>query len=69
MGSEMCIRDRSASRTENVERYALFANRGDDFNGRDALPGEYTLTVRAFDENRARGNVLAEQTITFTLTQ
>ena len=46
-----------------------FANRGDDFIGRDALPGEYTLTVRAFDENRTAGNVLAEQTITFTLTE
>ena len=56
-----------AERAQNVERYALFANRSDDFNGRDALPSEYMLTVRAYDENRATGNVLADQTITFTL--
>ena len=59
----------SVQRTENVASYALFANSGSDFRGRDALPGTYTLTVRAFDENRATGNLLAETTLTFTLTE
>ena len=53
-------------RTENVSRYALFANRGDNLFGRDALAGEYSLTVRAFDGNNGRGELLAETTITFT---
>ena len=56
------------SRVENVSRYALFANRGADFFGRDALPGSYTLTVRAFDQNRGQGSLLAESSIEFTLT-
>lgn len=57
-----------ASRTENVSRYALFANRRDNLFGRDALVGQYTLNVRAFDQDNGRGDLLAETSITFTFT-
>jgi len=57
------------SKTENFVPYSLYGDFAGDFAGSDQglLPGAYTLEVEAFDQNRGRGNLIAEDTISFIL--
>ena len=60
----------AATRTENVEPYALFGDRGGDLragdNGLFNL-GSNTLELEAFSSTRGRGDLLESQTLDFTI--
>ncbi|GAB3521605.1 hypothetical protein GCM10027442_46020 [Emticicia fontis] len=53
---------------QNVEPYAVFDNLADNFNGRNFIPGTYTLTVTGYQEdNRVGGVVYGPVVTTFTV--
>lgn len=58
----------SASSTRSSTPYALFGTNGDKFPGDDVDLGTYTLTVKAYSADGAKGNLLGQETITFKFT-
>ncbi|MEO1457132.1 MAG: LamG domain-containing protein [Pseudomonadota bacterium] len=57
------------ARTENVEPYALFGDntRGDFFKGEGFGAGEYRLDLFLFEEDRGRGDLVASESVGFTI--
>ncbi|MEM9043739.1 MAG: cadherin-like domain-containing protein [Pseudomonadota bacterium] len=55
--------------TENRVPYALFGDNQGDLSAGNLGPGEHSLTVVAYDENRGNGEVLGERTITFEIVE
>ncbi|MEM6936163.1 MAG: ThuA domain-containing protein [Pseudomonadota bacterium] len=57
----------SESRTENVAPYTLFGDSNGDFAGAVMLTGSYALRVEAFASANASGQVLADVTVNFSV--
>ena len=61
----------AASRTENVEPYALFGDRNGDLssgdNGAFIFGGRNTVELEAFEGTRGRGDLLESLTLDFTI--
>ena len=55
------------NQTENVVPYALYGDRRGRYNGRQWREGKYTFRVRVYDQRRARGRKLIDETIKFEL--
>jgi hypothetical protein len=54
--------------TENTAPYALFANKGQDYNGRIPSGGDYTLTATPYSGSKGSGSAGTPLTIHFTVT-
>ncbi|WP_337045278.1 Ig-like domain-containing protein, partial [Emticicia sp. 17c] len=53
---------------QNVEPYAIFDNLAQSFNGRNFIPGTYTMTVTGYlEDNRVGGIVYGPVVTTFTV--
>jgi len=57
----------SSSRIENFSPYALFGDIEGNYYSSTLGGGSYTLNIIAYDQNSATGNILAEETISFTV--
>ncbi|MEM7330009.1 MAG: pilus assembly protein [Pseudomonadota bacterium] len=53
------------NQTENVVPYALYGDRRGRYNGRNWREGEYKLRIRIYEQRRARGKKLYDETIEF----
>ena len=56
-------------RTENVAPYALFGDQGGNFLAGTLALGSNTISAEVFSENRGLGDLLASETVEFTLSQ
>jgi len=53
---------------QNVQPFAIFDNLADNFNGRNFIPGTYTMTVTGYaEDNRIGGVVYGPVVTTFTV--
>ena len=53
--------------TENIVPYALYGDRRGRYNGRNWREGDYKLRIRIYDQQRARGRKLYDETIEFEI--
>ncbi|MEM1080330.1 MAG: Ig-like domain-containing protein [Pseudomonadota bacterium] len=58
---------RTQDKNDNFLPFTLFGFNNDTHNGRGLSPGSYTMTMTAYDEDNASGNLLASRTITFSV--
>lgn len=57
----------SHRQTENIVPYALYGDRRGRYNGRNWREGDYKLRIRIYDQQRARGRKLYDETIEFEI--
>lgn len=55
------------SQTENARPYALYGDRRNKYHGRNWREGDFTLRIRLYSEQRARGRKIFDKTIKFEI--
>lgn len=66
--SAVLLLDNSASRTENVEPYALFGDsNGDFFGGVNLLPGDHNFSISLYSADGGSGQLLRAENYSFTV--
>ncbi|MEM7553596.1 MAG: hypothetical protein AAF378_05765 [Cyanobacteria bacterium P01_A01_bin.84] len=56
-------------KVENFAPYASFGDMEGNYNGRKLTAGDYTLKTQAYDTDKAQGNLLGENSISFKIAE